>query len=84
MLITRMTRNTVGSALSKWLSIELRLRIEENVCRGPCIIVPERRQTTRPALVFSTQAAGSSHPELFTPLMVSAALKGGLMEHTLK
>ena len=51
---------------------------------GPCIIVLERRQTTRPALVFSTQAAGSSHPELFTPLRVSAALKEGLRERTLK
>jgi len=51
---------------------------------GSCIIVPERRQTTRPALAFSTRAVGSSHPELFTPLGVSAALKEGLRERTLK
>jgi len=51
---------------------------------GPCIIVPERRQTTRPALVFSTQAVGSSRPELFTPVGVSVALKEGLREPTLK
>ena len=54
LLMTRMTRDTVGSALSKRLWIEVEstgLRIGENVCRGPYIIVPEQRQTNRPVLV---------------------------------
>ena len=51
---------------------------------GPCIIVPARHQTTRPALAFSSQAEGSFHPKLFTPVRVSVALKDGSMERTFK
>ena len=43
---------------------------------GPSIyiIVPGPCQTPRPALVLSSQAAVSSHPELFTPVRVSVTL----------
>ena len=41
---------------------------------GPHIIVPEHRQTRRPALVLSSQGAETFHPKLFTPVRVSAAL----------
>ena len=48
--------------------------IEEKKCRGPYVIVPEPRQTPRPALALSSQAADSSHPKLLTPIRVSVAL----------
>ena len=79
LLLTRMTRNTVSSAFSKRLRIVLGLRIEGTVYRGSLyIIVLEPCQTLRPALVLSSQAAVSSHPELFTPVRVSVKLMNHL------
>jgi len=66
----------VGSALSKSLDGDgkyLGGGWRRIYVGRPYFIVPEHRQTPRPALALSSQAAVSSHPKLLTPVRVSVA-----------
>ena len=84
-----MTLNTVGSALPIRLRIVLGLRIEENVCRGPCIYhCPGALSNASPGASFIFAGSGLIPSRAVHTSKgqchAGESLKDGLSERTLK